>query len=246
MIILRDDKRIARLSLLAKVASYGGMGILLVGLALAFVTTDFQRVFVFQLIALLVGWIASQIGIYLMLRYGRSPRPDEVLDEAMRRVAKNGRMYHYLLPAPHTLLTPQGIIVINPKPTMGKISVEGDKWRQAGGFFRRLLGQEPVGNPTQEVERMVEGLASFIRKNAPEVEEVPVGAIIVFTAQGGTELDLQNSRIPAMHFSKVKGFMRQQKRSPLPREVYEAIQRAFDEQAGHLEEQVYEGNSAQG
>ncbi len=244
MIILRDEQRIARLSTLAKVASYGGMAILLVGLALAFVTTDFQRVFIYQLMALFIGWISSQVGIYLMMRYGRRPRPDEVLDEAVRRVAKNGRMYHYLLPAPHTLLTPQGIIVFNPRPNMGKIRVEGDKWQQSGGFLRRLFGQEPIGNPTQEIERMVEGLANFIRKNAPEVEEVPVGAIIVFTAKGGAEFDLKDSRIPAMHYTKVKGFMRQQKRDLLPKEVYDAIQRAFDEQAKHVTEAVYEADSA--
>lgn len=244
MIILRDEKRIARLSLLAKIASYGGMAILLVGLALAFVTTNFQQVFIFQLVALFVGWLSSQAGIYLSQRYVRRPRPDEVLDEALRKVAKDGRLYHYILPAPHTLLTPQGIIVLNPKPNMGKISVEGDKWQQAGGFLRRLFGQEPLGNPTLEVERMVEALANYIRKNAPEVEEVPMGALIVFTAKSGAELELENSRIPAMHASKIKSFLRQQKRTPLPKNVYDAIRRAFDQAAGNLIEVVYEGDSA--
>ncbi|MBK8987905.1 MAG: NERD domain-containing protein [Chloroflexi bacterium] len=244
MIILRDEKRIARLSLIAKITSYGGMGILLLGLALAFVSADFQRVFIFQLMALFVGWIASQVGIYLTQRYVRSPRPDQVLDEAARKVSKNGRIYHFLLPAPHTLLTPQGIIVFNPKPHTGKISVQGDKWQQKGGFLRRLLGQEPIGNPTQEVERMVEGLANFIRKNAPEVEEVPIGALIVFTTKGASELDLKESRIPAMHYTKVKGFLRQQKHEVLSPEVYGAIRRAFDGQAVHLAEVVYEGDSS--
>jgi hypothetical protein len=55
MIILRDEKRIARLNI-GKIASYGGMAILLVGLGLAFVTEHFQRVFIFQLMALFVGW----------------------------------------------------------------------------------------------------------------------------------------------------------------------------------------------
>lgn len=243
MIILRDEKRIARLNLLAKVASYGGMGILLLGLALAFVTQDFQRVFLWQLTALFVGWIASQVGIYLTQRYVRRPRPDQVLDEAVRKVARNGRMYHFLLPAPHTLLTPHGIIVFNPRPNTGKISVVGDKWQQKGGVLRRFLGQEPIGNPTQEVERMVEGLANYIRKNAPEVEEVPIGALIVFTTKGATELDLKESRIPAMHYTKVKGFLRQQKREMLPQDVYDAVRRAFDEKAAHLTEVVYEGDS---
>ncbi len=244
MIILRDEKRIARLNLLAKIASYGGMAVLLVGLALAFVTQDFQRVFLWQLTALFVGWIASQVGIYLTQRYVRRPRPDQVLDEAVRKVARNGRMYHFLLPAPHTLLTPHGIIVFNPRPNTGKISVVGDKWQQKGGFLRRFLGQEPIGNPTQEVERMVEGLANFIRQHAPEVEEVPIGAMIVFTTKGATELDLKESRIPAMHYTKVKGFLRQQKRELLPQDVYDAVRRAFDEKAVHLTEVVYEGDSA--
>ena len=244
MIILRDEKRIARLNMLAKIASYGGMAILLVGLGLAFVTEDFQRVFIFQLMALFVGWIASQVGIYLTQRYVRSPRPDQVLDEAAKKVSKNGRMYHFLLPAPHTLLTPHGIIVFNPKPHTGKISVSDDKWHQAGGFLRRLLGQEPLGNPTLEGERMVEGLANYIRKNAPEVEEVPIGAIIVFTTKGASELDLKESRIPAMHYTKVKGFLRQQKHELLPQAVYDAIRQAFDQKAVNLTEVVYEGDSS--
>ncbi|MBK8934059.1 MAG: NERD domain-containing protein [Chloroflexi bacterium] len=244
MIILRDEKRIARLNLLAKITSYGGMAILLVGLALAFVGQNFQRVFLFQLGALFVGWISSQVGIYLTQRYVRNPRPDQVLDEAVRKVSKDGRIYHFLLPAPHTLLTPHGIIVLNPKPNTGKISVVGDNWQQKGGAFRRLLGQEPIGNPTREVERMVEALANFIRKNAPEVDEVPIGALIVFTTKGATELDLKESRIPAMHYTKVKGFLRQQKRELLPADVYAALRRAFDEKAVHLTEVLYEGDSA--
>ncbi|MBE2222736.1 MAG: hypothetical protein IAF02_14420, partial [Anaerolineae bacterium] len=52
MIILRDEKRIARMGLIAKITSYGGMGILLVGLALVFIIPDFERVIWFQLGAL--------------------------------------------------------------------------------------------------------------------------------------------------------------------------------------------------
>ena len=80
MIILRDDKRITRMGLIAKITSYGGMAILLAGLALIFIVPDFERVIWLQLGALFVGWLAAQVGIYLTPRYVRSPRPDEVLD----------------------------------------------------------------------------------------------------------------------------------------------------------------------
>ena len=242
MIILRDDKRIARMGLIAKITSYGGMAILLAGLALIFIVDDFERVIWLQLGALFVGWLAAQMGIYLTPRYVRSPRPDEVLDEALKKVAKNGRLYHYLLPAPHVLLTPQGVIVFNLRPNVGKISVDEDDWRQSGGFLKRFFGQEPIGNPTKELEKMVEAMGSYIRQHAPSVAEVPIGALIVFTTKGATELDLKESRLPAIHYTKVKGFLRQQKREPLPKANYAALRAAFDEKAGNPEEMTYEGD----
>jgi hypothetical protein len=245
MIILRDEKRIERLGLLAKIASYGGMAILLGGLVLIFVVEDFERVIWLQLGALFIGWLAAQVGIYLMPRYVRSPRPDEVLDETLHKALKNGRLYHYLLPAPHVCLTPQGVLVFNLRPNIGKIWVdEGGKWRQSGGFLRRIFGQEPIGDPTSEVEKMVEAMASYIRKNAPTVAELPIGALIVFTTKGVTELDLSNAAMPALHYTKVKGFLRQQKREPLPKADYDALRAAFDLKVANLQEVLYEKEAA--
>jgi hypothetical protein len=81
---------------------------------------------------------------------------------------------------------------------------------------------------------MIKALASFIRKNAPSVEEVPIGAMIVFTTKGVKNLDVKQSSIPTMHVTKVKGFLRQQKREKLPKEDYTALKAAFDEKAAHL------------
>jgi hypothetical protein len=86
---------------------------------------------------------------------------------------------------------------------------------------------------------MVKVMAGYISQHAPSVEEVPIGALIVFTNKGAQQLDVKNSRIPAMHYSKVKGFLRQQKQAkPIPAEDYAAIRAAFDKKAGHLVEVV--------
>jgi hypothetical protein len=64
---------------------------------------------------------------------------------------------------------------------------------------------------------------------------VPIAALIVFTGKGAQKLDLKRSRIPALHYTKVKGYLRQKKRPELmPKEDYEAIRAAFDKQAAHL------------
>lgn len=230
MVIIRNEQRIRQLKLLSQVVSFLGMGALIAGLVLVFTSED-PAVLFYQLAALFIGFVLSQVGIYLAHLYVRSPRPDEVLDDAIRGYAKgkNGRIYHYILPVRHVLLLPTGIIIFIAKYQTGKISVDGDKWQQKGLGLRRFFGQENLGNPTREAENSIAALASFLKKQAPEVEEVPIAALIVFTSTGLKEYDLKNSSIPAMPFNKVKKYLQQKGRStPLPSADYEAIRAAFD------------------
>jgi hypothetical protein len=243
MVVLRDEQRIARMKQIGKWASLLGMGALVGGLVMAFTALDGSStdVVFYQLLALLGGWILSQIGIYLAHRYMRDPRPDQVLDQQVKKVARDGRFYHFLLPAPHVLLTPQGIIVFIAKFQSGNISVKDNKWRQTGVGLRRFFGQEGLGNPTREAEAAVAAVANYLRKNAPSVEEVRVAPVIVFTTKQAGELNLDGSDIPAVHFAKLRTFLRQQRGKnvkPMPPDDYEAIKIAFDRKAAHLIEEI--------
>lgn len=237
MVVIRDDKRIARLRKISQYVSLVGMVALLGGLVMAFVG-NIETIFLWQLTALLVGWLLSQVGIYLAHRYVRTPRPDQVLDDTFRKVAKNGRMYHYIMSAPHVLLLPTGIIVIIAKYQTGKITADGDKWTQKGLGLRRFFGQENLGNPTKEADGMVQNVINFIHKEVPDVDEVPIAPIIVFTTKGFDTLDVDGSDVPAMHYTKVKGFIRQQRQrgeeTPLEDGAYEAIRAALDAKADKM------------
>lgn len=244
MIILRDDARIARLRRIGRYTSLFGMLALIGGFVLVTLSwfgednlpLTLDQVLLYQLVLLTVGWLSSQVGLFLANRYVREPRADEVIDKAVGKFARNGRLYHYLLPAPHVLLTQNGIVVFNGKFQNGKISADGDKWTQKGIGMSRFFAQEALGNPTKEVENMVSAIAAYINKHAPSVEEVPIAPIIVFTTKNMEELELDGSRIPAVHHSKLKGYLRKQKgKMPsLSAADYEAIRQAFDQKAKHL------------
>lgn len=237
MDIVRNVDRIRRYGRLAQV-----LGIVsLVALGAAFIL-GFQGSLGLQLLGLGAGFILSQVSIYLANEYIRQPRQDEVLDDALRKVVDEGRLYHWVLPVAHVLLTPAGPIIFHTKYQTGHITVEKndrgeDKWKQKGvGIIRRFFGQENLGKPTREAEIMVEKLANFIRKNAPEVEEVPIGIIIVFTArrpkESAWDLDLDAASLPAMHYTKVRGYLRQQGLGEsIPEKDYERLREAFDAKA---------------
>ena len=227
MIIIRDENRISKMRKRSQQATLVGFLFLIGGFVLVFI--EIQNLILFQMLALLAGWILSQIGIYLAHRYARDPRPDEVLDQAVRPVGRSSRLYHYVLPAPHVLLAPAGPIVFNLKYQSGDITAYGDTWKQKGIGFRRFFGQEGLGNPARETEKMINNLAAHIREHAPEVDEVPIGALIVFTSKDIKNLDVSESSIPAMHFSKVKGFLKQKGLGKsIPKDHYDAILAAFD------------------
>jgi len=237
MVVIRDENRVARLRKVSQWVSLAGFLALITGLVMIFTHTDNPNLFLYQVIALSTGWLLSQVGSYLAHRYVRKPRPDEVLDEAFKKIARDGRLYHHIIPgAPHVLLQPEGLIVINAKFQVGNISVdENDRWRQTGVGLRKYFGQEGLGNPTQEVESMVKSLARYLSKHAPQVEEVLIAPMIVFTTKDIKSLDLAKSSLPAMQAHKVRGFLKNKSGGGrLPQQEYEIIREALDKAAGDL------------
>jgi hypothetical protein len=232
MIIIRDDAKVARYKKLAQRILIVGLLLLIGGMVVLFALGNNPNVIFYQTFALFAGWILAQIGTYLAHRYVRSPRPDVTLDKAVKPAAGNGRMYHFVLPAPHVLLTPSGPIVFNLKFQSGDITYKDGKWKQTGIGMRRFFGQEGLGNPEQETESMVKSLAGFIHKEDPEIEEVSIGAIIVFTTEKIKSLNVDGSDIPALHFTKVRKFLRKEGLGkPLSPETYQALQSIFDKAA---------------
>lgn len=221
------------------VTSAIGILVLLAGMIVTIAVDPATYNSALTLLSLPVGFIVSQIGLYFANRYVRSPRPDERLDEVLDKVAKNSRIYHYVIPSvPHVILTPAGPIVLVAKFQAGNITADGYKWTQKGLGFSRFFGQQGLGNPSTEAEYRVKQLAKFISRNAPTVaeKEIPMSAIIVFTTKDGGELDLKNSTIPALHYTKLRGFWKQRNRDePLPKEDFEALAEAFDAAAGEDE-----------
>ena len=78
-------------------------------------------------------------------------------------------------------------------------------------------------------------MADYISKKVPDVEEVPIMPIIVFTNKAHEGVDFTASRLPAMQYKQLRGFLRRQRNQPkLASGYFEKLQAAFDEQAPFL------------
>ena len=210
MKIVTNIKLIKRNAKIGQFTSIGALVILGIGLYISFKMPD---KFGYSLVALLLGFFMSQIGMYYGNRWGRSPRPDEIIDKGLKGLGREYTIYHYKTPAAHLLVGPAGLWTLMPYYQSGKIVYEKKRWKSKGGGFLqsylRLFGQENMGRPEIESETEIETTKRYLLKILPEgIEIPPINALLLFTSPK-VDLNVGEAPLPAITPKDLKDFMRE-------------------------------------
>lgn len=91
-----NSAKVNRNARLSRILSFGGLGIMGLGLLLSFRLRPQDR---FELVLglFLIGILASQIGQPMRNRWDRRPRLDEILDGALKGLDRRFAIFHYAL-----------------------------------------------------------------------------------------------------------------------------------------------------
>jgi hypothetical protein len=229
MKIIKNEKLIKRNGMIGNWISLGALVILGGGMYISFKRTD---LFIYSLFALLIGFTLTQIGIYMGNKFGRSPRPDEKLDAALKGLQNDFVMYHYTTPVSHLLVGPAGVWVVLPFHQRGQVMFKKNRWRMSGGGFlqnyMRIFGQEGLGRPDIEVDNEIRSLKTYLSKKMDEPEIPEINALMVFT-NDNVEIDGEDSPVLALKLKQVKEFMRQKaKEKKLPGETLNELRTALE------------------
>lgn len=212
MRVVKDEALIKRNGRIGQWTSLGALAVLGVGMYLSFQRPD---LFAYSIGALLLGFTMTQIGMYFSNRFGRSPRPDEKLDAALKGLPGDTTLYHYTTPAPHLLVGPIGLWVLLPFHQRGRVTFERKRWRLRGGGFMQgymtIFGQEGLGRPDAEASGQVGAVEKLLAKCLDGDSRPPVSAVLVFT-HDKVEIDAVDAPVPAVHMRKLKDFIRQRAR----------------------------------
>lgn len=227
MKIVTNTKLIQRNKKIGSITTFVALGILAIGLFYSFSKPE-QITITFG--ALLLGFLLSQIGIYYTSRWGRSPRPDELLTSALKGLEDKYVLYHYKAGVPHLLIGPAGIWGLIPVNAGGTITFDINRmrFRQKGGnFYFKLFGQESIGRPETEAQYIASDFAKFAKRNFPEIELPEIQTVLVFTNKK-VELEIDESPIPAVTLEKLKDFIRKRsKEKSAPINLIHQIQEAL-------------------
>jgi len=229
MKIIKNEKLIKRNATIGNWTSLAALVILGVGMYISFRRTD---LFIYSLLALLVGFTLTQIGMYMGNRFGRSPRPDEKLDAGLKGLQNDFVMYHYTTPASHLLVGPAGVWIVMPYHQRGQVTFKKNRWRMSGGGFlqnyMRIFGQEGLGRPDIEIDSEMRSLKKHLAKKLDESEVPEINALMVFTNEN-VEIDGEDSPVPALKLKQVKEFMRQKaKEKKLSAETLNQLKTALE------------------
>ena len=209
MRIVKNEKLINRN---AKIGQYTSLAALVVLGAGMYISIKRQDLFIYAVVALILGFVMTQVGMYFSNRWGRSPRPDEQLDSALKGLPGDTVIYHYVTPVPHLLVGPAGIWNLHTYHQRGKLSYSRNRWRLSGGGFMQgymsIFGQEGLGRPDIDIPAEANSLKKHLAKSMDEQEIPEIQSVLIFTNEE-MQVDATDAPLPALKLKQLKEFMRQ-------------------------------------
>ena len=206
---IKNEKLIKRNGVLGQWISIVALLVLGLGMYISFARPE---LFGYSIGALILGFVLTQVGMYLGNRWGRSPRPDEKIDAGLKGLPGDFTIYHYVAPTAHFLAGPAGLWVLMHYQQRGTMSFEKNRWRNRGGGllqgYMRIFGQEGIGRPDIEAESEVYSVRKFLAKHMDENEIPEINPILVFS-NDTVEIEANDSPIPALKPKQLKDYLRQ-------------------------------------
>jgi hypothetical protein len=230
MKIIKNEKLIQRNSKIGNWTSLGALVVLGLGMYISLTRTD---LFVYALVALLVGFTLTQIGMYMGNRYGRSPRPDEKIDAGLKGLSGDFTLYHYTTPASHLLVGPAGVWLLMPYHQRGQVTFRKNRWQMSGGGFlqsyMRIFGQESLGRPDIEITSELDKLQRHLAKKMDGASIPEIKPLMIFT-NDAVEIEAADAPVPALKLKQVKDFIRQKaKNNSLPTTILAELKSALSD-----------------
>jgi len=211
MIINKNHEIIKKNKTISQVVLYSSLAILLIGLLWSFSSPDITQTVTAYLI-LIPAYILVQISIYMANKWGRSPRPDEIIDQSLKGLSDQFALYHYVTPVPHLLIGPAGIWIIKPYHHSGEIVYNSDKNRfeQTGGpnIISKLFAQESLPNIDKDSKKLLEKLSDYLM--AKEITEMDNIRVVNIFFSDKADVRAKNAPETTLHSNKFKEFIRSQ------------------------------------
>jgi hypothetical protein len=212
---------------LGKIGTAVGLVMLFVGLLVSLLMSESPLLWL-SFVFLILGVLISSIGTMNMNRWVREPRADQALAQGLKGFDDRYRVYHYILPAPHVLLSPNGLTVYTMQGQDGSVRFEDGKFHRAMTLGRvlRFMADEGLGRPLKNGDEQVAALREYLVEHDVETE-APIDNVLVFY-NPGVQLDVSDPPRPIVTTKAVKRAIRKKKGAGLSESQQRRLQKLFE------------------
>ncbi|NPV40288.1 MAG: hypothetical protein HPY72_02960 [Anaerolineae bacterium] len=216
MRISNNQKFIDRNKKISQIILYSALGLLVLGFVWSLKNTNVEQNLTAYYI-LIPAYLLVQVAISMANKWGRSPRPDEIIALSLKGLNNQYSLYNFNAGVPHLLVGPAGIWIINPYYHSGVISYNADKKRyvQKGGpnFFAKTFAQEGIPSIERECKNLLADYHDYVKSKKLDIAIEPQVVNFYYSEK----VDLQVKDAPQLNIQadKFKDYLRQAAKKPL-------------------------------
>ena len=210
MRISNNNKLIKRNKTISQVILYSALGLLTLSFIWSLNNKDASQVTTSYFI-LIPAYVLVQVSMFMANKWGRSPRPDEIVSSSLKGLNNQYSLYNYSTKVPHLLVSPSGIWIIKPYHHSGEITYDSKKNRYkqsgGGGFILKLFAQEGIPNIEQETKIVLSDYHKYLKANNINIDIEPKVVNVFFSEKA--DVRANNAPDLTIPIGKLKDQMRQ-------------------------------------
>lgn len=163
------------------------------------------------------AYFLVQFSIFMANRWGSSPRPDEILVNALKGLNNNYFLYVFTAKVPYLLVGPMGIWILSLYHQKGDIEYDQKKGKyvQKNGpnVISRYFGQEGLPNVIKESKSALKSFQSYLADAQIQEAQKPKALSVFFSKEANIK-----STIPeytCLKAEKLKSLVRRESKNPV-------------------------------
>lgn len=207
MYIYTNEAKLKKYKNISKWTTIAAFAILIAGAVAAFS----QEYITLSFIALILGFIMSQVSISFTSKWGREPSNNNIFNVKLKGLSDNFSIYHYMDPVDHLLVGTAGTFILMPYFQGGEIGYDESKerWTQKkANFLMKLFGQENIGRPDQECAANLQAVRDYFISKDIDFPEDKIHPVLVFINPQAKILEGQNFKYDTIPLGKLKDTIR--------------------------------------
>ncbi len=220
MRISNNNKFIERNKKISQIILYSALGLLVLGFVWSLKNTNSKQAAAAYYI-LIPAYLLVQIAITMANKWGRSPRPDEIIASSLKGLNDQFSLYNFNTGVPHLLVGPAGIWIINPYYHSGEISYNAAKKRyiQKGGpgFIAKTFAQESIPSIERECKNLIDCYYDYLKDKKLDIKATP--QVVNFYYSDKVQLNIKDAPQLNILSDKFKDFLRQQSKKAVLSDV---------------------------